>query len=123
MNHPWYTDIWKEGKYLDLWSLNHVLGGGVIAGIFIFLNLELRLALILSFIITLSWEIYELKKDMHEAPTNKVFDLLTNLLGVYIMYKLVALNILDTSAIFAIFLFIFLILEVWGFLALSNRQN
>ena len=121
MINPWHKELWKEGKYLDLWSLNHVLGGMLIAGIFIFLNIDLKLALILSFLITLSWEIYEVKKGLHEAPTNKVFDLLTNLLGVYLMYAVVALNIIDTNAVFTTVLLCFIILEIWGFLAIQSE--
>ncbi|MCH7850217.1 MAG: hypothetical protein IH845_01090 [Nanoarchaeota archaeon] len=121
MVRQWYSNIWKEGKYIDLWSINHILGGMVLAGIFIFFNLSLTWALILGFLITISYEIYEMLTDHFETPANKILDILTSLLGVYLMYMLKDLNLLDFNAIFASVFFIFLILEVWGFLALANR--
>lgn len=121
MDNPWHKEIWKEGKIIDLWSLNHILGGAVLAGIFLYYNLSLTIALVLTFLISLSWEIYELIKDLSETTLNKAFDIITSLMGVYLMYFIDSLNLIETNALFAIFLFSFIILEVWGFLALANK--
>jgi Na+-transporting methylmalonyl-CoA/oxaloacetate decarboxylase beta subunit len=119
----WYTEIWKEGKVIDLWSLNHILGGTVLAGIFFFLNLPLTIALILTFLIAILWEIYELIEGIYETHSNKILDVLTSLLGVPMFYYLANENLIETKALFAIFLFSFIILEVWGYLARTSKQN
>jgi len=118
--HSWYIRIWEGERYLDIWSLNHFLSGFVLSGFFMFIDLSLWVAFILSFIIMLSWEIYERTNNfLMEQSGNQVLDIITGLAGFFIMYYLIMSGKFENSTLFIITLVSFLILETWGFIALK----
>jgi hypothetical protein len=112
----WYIAIWlKEGEYLDFWSVNHVLLGGVLLGTFLFAHFTLNLALVFSILFMISWEFYEIVKGIREQPGNKIFDVLTGIIGFFLFHYL--LNIYPLVNIYLIFMFLFDALEAWGWYA------
>ncbi|MFH1890340.1 MAG: hypothetical protein ABIJ91_02105 [Candidatus Kuenenbacteria bacterium] len=116
----WYIIIWlKEGKYLDLWSINHVLFGGVLSGIFILAHSALNLALMISILFMIGWEFYEFAKGIHEPFGNKIFDVITGVAGFFLIRYLS--SIYSPKNIFLIVLFLFLLLEAWGCYAYHKK--
>ena len=114
----WKYDIWKEGKYIDLWSLNHVLSGGVLAGLLIFIGLPFWVSFLAALSLILGWEIYEIVKGIEEPIGNKIMDVVTGILGFIVMYPLfMKMDEISRIIIFAIISTIFLFLELWGFIA------
>lgn len=53
--NAWHIKIWDEGKYLDFWSINHVLGGGVLAGISIYTGIHFLMGFIFSLSVLEYW--------------------------------------------------------------------
>lgn len=100
INHDF---IWQEGKYIDFWSIPHVLIGSLLAWLFMFWNWNFYTNLLVSFSIILGWEFFELYAlDVHEHFPNKVFDVITGVIGFYVMYWLIlkyGLNNLKTCEI------------------------
>jgi len=118
--HSWYIRIWEGERYFDIWSLNHFLSGFVLSGFFIFIGLSLWVAFVLSFVIMLSWEIYERTNNFLKEPLgNQVLDVITGLAGFFIMYYLVISGKFENSTLFITTFVSFLILETWGFTALK----
>ena len=78
-------NIWNEGKYLDLWSLNHFLSGIVFAGWMFFFGLSIEKIFIVYFIIAVGWELYELleKTRAQEYLGNKIMDVVTGIAGFF----------------------------------------
>lgn len=109
--------IWKEGRIIDIWSLVQLIGGIFLGSILFNFGLSLTNAVLLAFIITLSWEVYELATKRYEAPLNKLLDLFTGVLGVYLTYYLLSLDVISNSLLLIISGAIFVTLELWGFLA------
>jgi hypothetical protein len=84
VDHDW---IWQEGKYLDFWSIPHIIIGALLVWIFWFIGLNIYWNFIGSFFLILGWEFFELYVlDVHEHFPNKVFDVLTGVIGFFIMY-------------------------------------
>lgn len=116
------VNIWKHGKYVDLWSLVHFLAGFLLGGLFYFLGTTFLWALAYSLILMLIWEIFEAATRIIEPSLNVVFDVLMGLAGfflaalIYFYYQInfsLPLNL--TVLAFA------LILALWGFLDFLKR--
>lgn len=120
----WKYDIWQEGKYLDWWSLTHILAGGVLAGLSIFIGLGFWMGLLIAFLILLSWEFYEVFRSIEESFKNRVMDMIIGIAGFLIAYPLF-LEMVSSSRIiiFVIIFTIFLFLELWGFIAYKKRNR
>ena len=68
------SDVWREGKWLDLWSVVHVLTGVSTAfglSIFRFGFLASTLIALLGFI---AYELWEAMVKIEETPQNRVMD-------------------------------------------------
>lgn len=113
--------LWAEGKYIDFWTVNHTLAGIVIAGTVIFLNLPLWLSLIILFVLTISWEIYETVKNIHESEANRIIDVIVAIIGFIVMYILMMLDIFNNLALFSITTVLFVILNISGWLSYKKR--
>lgn len=122
MKNKWYVKIWAEGKYIDFWSINHILGGALLAQIFVFLGVNFWISLVISFIIMILWEVYEYKTKVYETIQNRVMDVVVGLLGFFMIYYLVSLDFFY-NGIFYIVFFIFLFLEIWGYIAYQLKKK
>jgi len=83
-------DLYKEGKYIDLWSVPHVLSGVILAIIFNHLGMSFWLNFILSIIIMTWWEFFEEHVlNAREFLTNKIMDVVTGVIGFIIVYPFI----------------------------------
>lgn len=124
MKKKWHTKIWLEEKYLDFWSLNHTLSGAVLASISILIGLPFWTSLIMSFLILLAWDIYEIFGGIKEKVGNKILDVITGLIGFFITYYLMHYRICcDNLILFLIIFFSFLILEIWGYISYRKLKK
>ena len=113
--------IWKEGKYLDLWSLPHFLVGIILGHIFIYFNLSLTIALIATLVIKTVWEVYEHKYVTIEAVPNKILDVIIGLIGlitVYVYNDYALINLVS----FSVILIINIIFSFWGLLSMKKMN-
>ena len=108
-------NIWKEGKYLDFWNVNHILAGCLLAFVSIFLNISFIISLIISFAIMLFWEIYEYHRVIKETLPNQILDIITGFIGFFIVYYIYSLISYTISIfLFIISLIIWICLTLWG---------
>ena len=73
------TDIWREGKWLDLWSVVHFLTGmslGLGATIFKFGSVE---SIIIVFLLLVSYEMWEAMVHIVETPQNRFMDVVVGM--------------------------------------------
>ncbi len=114
----WYYHIFKNGKYLDLWSVNHTLSGVVIAGPLYYFSIPVIYSFWISLILMVSWEIYEIIFKITETWQNRTTDILTGVLGFCSVWYLYAFVTTHTQIlIYVMGLCLFIILEVWGYIA------
>jgi len=117
-------DLWKEGKYVDLWTIPHVIFGGISMFIFSYLGLNLLLNFLISVFIMVFWEFFELYfLGVKEHLPNKVMDVVTGIIGFGIMYYLARTYELSSLWIyFWIMLVVWLALNLFGLYA-SRKRN
>ncbi|MFA6227121.1 MAG: hypothetical protein WC631_01395 [Candidatus Paceibacterota bacterium] len=120
-----HANLWKEGKYIDMWSVPHVLCGVIFAGILNWLGIGFLSNLILSTIIMIGWEFFELYVlNVHEYITNKIMDVVTGLIGFFIMYSSISrYGIKAMLPWLIVTIIIWLILNYWGFYAHKTRVD
>jgi len=116
--NSWTVNIWKEGRYIDIWHVNHFTAGLLMGGIPVFLPFSLWFGFLISLIGMLAWEYSEVVRDLYEFPINKTLDVVTGVVGFFLMYRVYVWvgHPLDLSIFYILFL-IFIIIEIWGFKA------
>ena len=119
---PWFIKVWDDGKYVDLWTVNHVLAGVILAGIFTLWGLNPWIGLAFAVILMVAWEVIEIwsgAPGLIESKENSFLDVLTGLVGYGAMY-VVIINIDSSQSLPILFgaTAIWVVLETWGFLSL-----
>lgn len=120
MNKDWFINIWEEGKYADLWSVNHFLGGIVLAQMTIYLNLSFLSGLLLAVFLMVGWELYELAMGIEESAYNKSTDIGFGVLG-FLFYVFYILKLKYYKYVFIVAFSLFVLLEFLGYLAYRLR--
>ena len=109
-------DIWKHGKYLDMWSLVHLLSGFLLGGLFYWLGANLVLTLVFSIGIMILWEFFEFATGIIEPSPNVIFDVVTGFGGLMISISLCYwLNFSFNLPFFATVVIVTSVLAIWGF--------
>lgn len=94
------TDIWREGKWLDLWSVPHFLSGIVIGlGIYLF-HFGALASGALALLSLISYEMWEAMVRIEEAPTNRFMDVVVGMAGYLPAFFLLAPRLPQASLIF-----------------------
>lgn len=82
------TDIWREGKWLDLWSVVHFLSGISVAfGIALF-GFELLAASLIAFLMLVAYELWEAMVQIHETPQNRVMDVVVGMTSFFLAHAI-----------------------------------
>jgi len=75
------TDIWREGVWLDMWSVVHVLSGISIGlGLYI-VHIGSLAAVALTFVSLVAYELWEMVVRIEETPTNRIMDVVVGMSG------------------------------------------
>lgn len=117
------NDYWREGKYIDLWSSVHVLSGIVVGALLFNFGVDFRWSLIIALVLFIGWEVFEILVDIKEHMSNMVTDVACDLVGFFFVsyYYFVLLKPFSWQTTF-IYIGIFLLMELWGFLAYEKRK-
>ncbi len=75
------TDIWREGDYLDLWSVPHFLSGMLVAFGLYFTGFEFRSAFIIAFLLLVAYEMFEVIVQIEETRWNRTLDVVVGMLS------------------------------------------
>jgi hypothetical protein len=78
------TDIWREGKYLDLWSAVHFLSGASLGlGFYFlrFLNIGVTGSIVIVFLLLVAYELWEAMVRIAETPQNRVLDVVVGMVS------------------------------------------
>ena len=73
------TDMWREGEYLDLWSVPHFLSGMAVALGLAILGLTLPVATVVAFVMLVAWEFFEYFADIEEGRMNSMMDVVVGM--------------------------------------------
>lgn len=75
------TDLWREGTYLDLWSVPHLLSGIALGIILSLFTISPTTALGLTLVLLTLYEVFENYVEIDETPANRVLDVVIGLAG------------------------------------------
>ena len=75
------TDIWREGAWLDLWSVVHLLSGFSLGFGISYLALGPLASFLVVTILLISYEMWEAMVRIKEAPTNRPLDVVVGVVG------------------------------------------
>lgn len=122
MEKKWYIQIWRDGKFFDLWHANHFLAGALLGQIAFHFQ-KLWIGFLISLILMIAWEIFEVLKKITETRFNQTMDIILGIIGFFIAYKLgLSLNNQSFSFLFILLIIFWLLLELWGYIAYDSRQ-
>jgi len=113
-------DPWREGKYVDLWSLVHVHGGFLVAWLLFGLGLSLLPTAALTLLALALYEIVEYLADVEEHATNRITDLGFGIVGIALAH---AARAAAGYAIPAVAAVSFALLNLWGWWAWMRREG
>jgi len=73
------TDVWREGKYLDLWSVPHLLSGMSVALGLYLLGFAGNAAFIIAFLLFVAYEMFEVIAKIEETRMNRTLDVVVGM--------------------------------------------
>ncbi|HXF43941.1 MAG TPA: hypothetical protein VNK70_00460 [Candidatus Paceibacterota bacterium] len=74
-------DLWAEGKYVDLWSVNHFLSGVLVGALLLILKVPFLPAAVIAFLLFVGYELFEVALQIEEHFTNRVTDVVIDVAG------------------------------------------
>lgn len=75
------TDIWREGEYLDLWSVPHFLSGIALGLASHLVAFDTIPTLIIAFLLFVAYEMFEALVKIEETPMNRTLDVVVGMLS------------------------------------------
>lgn len=115
-------DIWRHGRYIDLWSFVHLLSGVLLAVGFYGLGFGFEATLTFSLILLIAWEVFEWAIRIIEPTPNVLIDILIGAVGLgFGMWWHYGLEEPFSSFAFIVLLVLTLGLSLWGFIDFHFR--
>lgn len=119
------TFTWKEGRYLDLWILPHMMSGCIAAFAFLFVDGSRALSYGATFLMIAGWELVEGIFGVKETQENRVLDVIAGIVAFGVTYEIGILT-LGKSEVLALLIFsliIAVVLCLFGWLDWRQRED
>ena len=75
------TDIWREGNYVDTWSIVHFLSGISLAFGMWYLHFPTNAAFVIAVLLLTAYEMFEVIAKIEETVTNRISDVVFGMLS------------------------------------------
>ena len=113
------TDIWRDGKWIDLWSVVHFLSGISIGLGFYFLHVETFASVALALVSLIAYEMWERLMRMEETFANGCMDVVIGMLSFLVAFFILAPLVSGTVLLygFGFVLFVDVAMSVFGWRA------
>lgn len=116
--------MWEEGDYVDAWTIPHILSGAWAAGISIFLGLDFWVGLLVSILVMIAWEVFEVWKGIHEWLGNKIADVVTGVIGFLIVYPIqIKIDYWERIFLFSWIFIVYLSFVIFGYIAYLRKSG
>ena len=73
------TDIWREGKWIDLWSVVHFLSGISLGLGTYFFKFGIQSSFVIVFLLLIAYEMWEAMVKIEETPHNRFMDVVVGM--------------------------------------------
>lgn len=113
------TDIWREGEWVDLWSVVHFLSGSSVGFSLYIIGFDALSASVIATILLIAYEMWEAMVRIEETRANRVMDVVVGLASFFPTYFYLAPTLAgeELYAVFAAILALNIILSVFGWMA------
>jgi len=110
------TDIWREGKWLDLWSVVHFLSGMSVAFGLTLFHFGSAASFIIALLLLVAYELWEALVKIEETPQNRFMDVVVGMVSFTptFLYLVPALSGNAFFFVFAVILTINVVLSAFG---------
>lgn len=116
------NQYWKEGRYVDLWSINHVISGIVLGSLLLSFSVPFGWALVVSLVLFVGWEIGETLAGIKEHMPNLIMDIVFDVAGfLLIAWWFAEVAPLSWMSITA-WTLLMIVMNLWGFIAYEARK-
>lgn len=117
------NQYWREGHFVDLWSINHFLSGVVLASIIFHFDISFTFGMVIAFILFVGWEVAEVALGIKEHAPNMAMDVVCDFAGFLLLsYYLISLGNPLTWWMTLGSITLFMIFNIWGFFAYEVRK-
>lgn len=99
------TDLWREGKWFDFWSVVHFLSGVAMGFFPRYLRLNAFAAFAIALLALVAYEMFEVIAKIEETPQNRVMDVVVGLASFTPIYFLNPTLSLSTSVALCLIFF------------------
>lgn len=115
--------LWREHRYVDLWSINHILSGVVLGSLLWTFGMPLTYSAVFAIVLFVGWEIGEVIYGINEHFSNIVMDVLFDIAGFAgaAYWYFVLGRPLSWTAL-SVWIAVFIVFNVWGFFAYEERK-
>mgnify|MGYP001575281865 CR=1 FL=1 len=112
------TDIWREGKWVDLWSVVHLFSGASTAFALAWLGFGFSASTVIAFLLFVAYELWEAMVKIHETPQNRSMDVVAGMVSfVPVFFIAQGLSGSTLILVFGIVLTANIVLATFGWLA------
>lgn len=119
-------DLWKKGRAFDLWSIPHFLFGILMAFASSLTELSFSFALVLTLVLAVLWELFEMRLGIQETVLNSLLDVFLPI-AAYIITSYVLLlqpyHREDIGVVSIAVLILYLFTNISGWLAYRRRSR
>ncbi len=84
------TDLWREGKWIDLWSVVHFLSGISLGLGMSFFRFGTAGTVVIVFLLLVAYEMWEALVKIEETPQNRFMDVVVGMASFLPTYLLIA---------------------------------
>jgi hypothetical protein len=117
------NQYWREHRYVDLWSINHILSGVVLGALLWPLGVSFGVSLIIAVVLFVGWEVVEILIGIKEHMPNMVMDVVCDLAGFFVTgYWYFVLGRPFSPVTIGIWIAVFIAFNIWGFIAYEERK-
>ncbi len=118
------TDIWREGKWIDLWSAVHLLSGASVGFLLYLLKFSGWEAAIIALLLFILYEMWEVMVQIAEARANRFMDVVFGMISFLPTFFLWApsLSLTPLIFIFGLILTINIVGSVFGWMASRKAE-
>ncbi|MDB5187622.1 MAG: hypothetical protein JWO50_142 [Candidatus Kaiserbacteria bacterium] len=75
------TDMWREGSWLDLWSVVHFLSGICVAFGLAFFHFGANATVVIALLLLIAYEMFEVIAKIDETVTNRIMDVVVGMIS------------------------------------------
>jgi hypothetical protein len=80
------SDIWREGKWLDLWSVVHLLSGASFGFSLSLLDFSASASILIALLSFVLYETWEAMVKIIETPQNRFMDVVVGMISFFPVY-------------------------------------